>query len=449
MNLMGKDPFTQGAILAFKAFLGLAKAGATAGAEVAKVIKKNKMEKEIEDKNKANKGITKYEPCSIACFFDPNEPVENTVVSGGTNEVRALSLVSILINSYNQNLPAIVLHESNSYLESQVKSLFGSSSNITIINKSNPTYEPFWGLQDSEISKLIIDSVTKDFDIKHNAKYYLEGMAAYIREKRIEPFCNMFIQCPHHELFDKIDNMVSSGKMNDSKAQKIKSMLMMGQSENYKIESYFHSLENQISGILAKKGNPSVSSSIAKVMNKPGIILIDIVSNTNNLVINLLVSQIKIAMSKGKRMMLISESLSVENNEMLANLLKMKSDKCRVVTSSSDLYAMCCGDDKLFHTVIGGSSKVVIHSHSSGSSAAKWSEVIGYYDKQEASQSYSSGKSCNNPFTLFPSTNSNSTVSYSLKREFIVKPEEITRMKYGETYIYDSVHNELAHTVIV
>lgn len=446
---MARDPFTDGAKLAGKFFLGMTKLGASAGKELINSINVKRTGKLLADANELNKGIIHYNPCPLSLFFNANEPVDNTVVSGGTNELRCQSVVSIIDNSYKQNLPVIVLHESNRHLENQVDSMFKNSRNLSIINDRNPVYEPFWGLKDFEISKLIIDSAPKDFDIRHNAKYYLEGMAAFLRAKGIEPYCSMFIKCPHQKLFDIIDNMISDGRMDDNTAQKIKSMLMMGQSENYKIESYFLSLKDQIYGILNRKGDLAYSDSILKAINNPGIILIDITSNTNTLVINLIVNQIKIAMSRGKGMTLITESLSAENNEVLGNLLKMKSDKCKTVVSTRDLYSMCCGDEKMFHTIIGNSSKIVIHSHSSAASAAKWSEVIGYYDKQEASQSSSAGKTYSHGYSLFPGYNSNNTINYSLKRDYIVKPEEITRMQYGETYIYDSTKKELSHTIAV
>ena len=104
---------------------------------------------------------------------------------------------------------------------------------------------------------------------------------------------------------------------------------------------------------------------------------------------------------------------------------------------------------KNFHNLLGNSGKVVLYGHSSGASAAKWAEVIGHYDKTEASISYARGKSHQSMFQFFEGSDITNTTSYNTKCEFIIKPEEISRMKPSEVFIIESMNNELVHTYLV
>lgn len=78
-----------------------------------------------------------------------------------------------------------------------------------------------------------------------------------------------------------------------------------------------------------------------------------------------------------------------------------------------------------------------------------FTEAIGYYDKTEISTSSSSGSSRQSPFQLFTGANTTYTTNLNQKREYIVKPEEITRMQSNKVYIIDGLSAKIAHTTFI
>jgi hypothetical protein len=162
-----------------------------------------------------------------------------------------------------------------------------------------------------------------------------------------------------------------------------------------------------------------------------------------------LITQLKIAVGKGKEVSFVADELSTENSEVFTGFIRMNNVKCKMTICSKDVYAMCGGEEKVFHTILGNSAKVVIFCHISGASATKWAEAIGYYDKMEVTTSYSSGSSRQSKFQMFPGSNKTNTTNYNQKREYIVKPEQISRMQPNEVYIIDGVTPQLAHTTLV
>lgn len=408
----------------------------------------------INKNNQISRGITEYQPSQIEGFFRSDEPAENAVISGGTNRIRSQTINAIIYAACTNNLPVVVLHEANNELETMLQMSLANTNRLILINQSNQIYDPFVGLSDNEISKLIMDAAPKDFDIKPNAKSYIDGMLTYIHAINKVPSLNVFAKCPHSDLFTRVDGLIANNKITDVKGQEIKSRLMSGQSECYKLESYFSSLDDQIDSILSRKSTQS-QQSITKVIDDNKVIVIDITSNVNKLLINVLITQIKNAIGKGKYVSFVADELSTENSELFSNLIRMHSDKCKMTISSRDLFAMCSGDEKTFNTIIGNSQRIAIYAHSSGASATKWAEAVGYYDKTEKSTSYSSSSSRSTPYNIFSFDNysktsgSTDTVNYNMKREYIIKPEEINRMLPNEVYVIDSFKKEIAHTKLV
>lgn len=135
------------------------------------------------------------------------------------------------------------------------------------------------------------------------------------------------------------------------------------------------------------------------------VLYIDITSATNKLLLNTLVFQLKLALTKGLRYTLLIDSIPLNANEVNANFLKAPSDGICTMISSEDLYSMTGGDGRAFSTLIGNSQITIVMSHTSG----------------------------------------NSSISISEWREYVVKPEAIMRMGYGEAYVLLATRAELAH----
>ena len=52
-------------------------------------------------------------------------------------------------------------------------------------------------------------------------------------------------------------------------------------------------------------------------------------------------------------------------------------------------------------------------------------------------------------FSIVPGQMNTDSINVNLKRDYIVRPEEISRMAKDEVYIVDAVNSELAFTHVV
>ena len=398
--------------------------------------------------NQINRSVNEYHPCSVDAFFDPSQGVYNSIVSGGDNSIRIDAMVAQTICALNNNFPVIILHEGNRELEDQMRSNFSNTGRYIEVSARSPRFEPFYGLTELEIANQVLEAAPKEYDISFNARYYIAGMSQFLNKSGKHLSFKMFSTCPHSLLFDKVDELRIQSNITDSEEQEIKSKLMMGQSESYKLDSYFASLKTEITPIMyvAKGGYKPVS--VISALKKPVILCIDIVSITNKLLMNTLVYQLKLALTRRMRYTLLIDSIPINSNEAYAAYLKAPTDNVCKMIVADDFYSMTGSDDKLFSAVVGESQIIVVMGHTSSNSATKWSEVLGQYDKYEQAYSTSRGFSRRNAFSLLASPNQTRTVNISMSREFIVKPEMITRMSYGEAYILTAARGDLAHLVL-
>ena len=125
--------------------------------------------------NSMNRSVVEYLPCDVDAFFDPNRGVYNALISGGDSRLRISAMVAQAICATHNGFPVIVLHEGNRLLEQQLRSNFSRTGRYSEISNSNPCFEPFYGLAELEISKQILETAPKEYDIKFNARYYVDG----------------------------------------------------------------------------------------------------------------------------------------------------------------------------------------------------------------------------------------------------------------------------------
>ncbi len=396
--------------------------------------------------DRINRGVTEIKLSTYDSLLPNNRTIENSMVSGGSTQVRAGFISRYALNANNQGYPVIILHENNESLPYELTSVL-NRQNLVIIDQNNPIFEPFHKLSAREINRLMFETATKDYDLKKNASYYIDGMCDFLKYKKIAPTLKAFNSCPHVDLFDKIDSLVGQGIITDIEGQGLKSKIMMGQSEQSKLSLLFNDLFDQSERILCKKRGAKKYNIIEAIANRM-VLVIDISSNVNNLLVNVLLSQIRQAVSKGNNLVLISDNLSSSGNELMKKVLCERTEKCKLISCSSDAYSMCGGDEKTFSTVVGNCEDIIILGHSSGATCTKWAEMIGYYNKEEESHSVAKGSMRHSPFSLFPGSNNTITKDYRIKREYIVRPELINRMGSNEVYAYRHSNNELIHTFL-
>lgn len=145
------------------------------------------------------------------------------VFSGGLNSIRARAIARAAECAYLQGYSVVVAHCSNQELDNTLTAYFGSNY-ICSVNAGNPVYDPFWGKSNAAIGRLVLNSTSKGDEIKPVGKYYLDGISDFMRAKGVQPYCHMYITCPHLTLIDKINDAETKGQISSNQSGCLENM---------------------------------------------------------------------------------------------------------------------------------------------------------------------------------------------------------------------------------
>lgn len=394
----------------------------------------------IDRANLANQGIVRYRPSQIENFFDLGEPLGSMVFSGGAAYIRNRAVVRAAECALSQGQAVLVLHCGNRELERSLEQYFGGS--VCLVNRSNPVYDPFLGASTDNITRLTM-AAAGGRGIGNAGRYYLNGMTDFARAKGVAPYGRMYLNCPHLTLIDNVNNCEASGRITGAQARQILSELMQGETERGNVESFFSTLSAQADGIIARKNEP-YAVNVAWAVKNGLALAVDVQSAANVQLVCLLIEEAQLQAASGGRMTVVLDGLPVMAAEGLKNAVSTGGNNSFIL-SSDDAYADFGGDDNLFFAFMGRCTKLVVSRHNSAYTCQKFADTFGSYDKQEISSTYAKNVNYLGRYGLGASQ----TANVSVKRENVVKAEEIQRMATDEVYILDKATGELANVQVI
>jgi len=133
--------------------------------------------------NIANRGLTQYRASDIEAFFSDTDTMGNVILSGGNPLVRARAFARAAEYAAINGFIPVIFHGGNAMLEAHLQSYFGPQY-LTVINRINPYYEPLQGLNNAEISRLFMQSISTGYEIKGQGMYYINGMSDTILQSK-------------------------------------------------------------------------------------------------------------------------------------------------------------------------------------------------------------------------------------------------------------------------
>jgi hypothetical protein len=394
--------------------------------------------RKIRKYNTQSRGLEEYKSITTDILFPDESVLENIIVSGGDSSERLRFSERIISNSAVHRRSMIILHLGNTGLENIV-----SSSSGIVVNKTNKQFDAFTSFQLQEIWQVVSDTSRTKYDIKPAGRYLVQIIYELLKAEKIRPY---FANCADFSctlLSQKINDSLASGLITQDTANNMTSLLMMGQAECAKIDSFFYDMKAQMSHIATSNPSKNGGTSILSAIKKGTSLCIDIGSSANIMLIEMIVNSLTIAMNRGLEFSFFLDDVPIVNNEPLKNILCHKSSHNNIILSK-DLYALLSGKDDVFNTITGEAEKTVLLSHGSHKSCEQWAKYIGEYDKIDVQHNSSGGWSQSSSWGY----SSNQGKTMTDKREYKVKPEQINRLSQNEVVIYDNKTGSLIQTKV-
>ncbi len=359
----------------------------------------------IENQNDGNKNVAEYRNGPIEAFL-PERTSENIVVSGANDELRNRVICATAWKCHEERRGAIVLHCGNSRLSDMMRNTFNDSEGFYLIDSSNPIYDPFVGLNRNEIAQFVLNSSGERYKVERNGSSYIYGLSDYLQQIGRVNCINTFTNCLRERSYEDVMEQAERGLMSDFIARRINSELAQGQMQFGNIENYFNVIRQQSEAILAEELNIRSAISIKKALQQNQIISIDIGNASNDLVLNVLLQEIRDSMSSGIRFTLLVDSIPIDASEALGQMMRNFSGTCSYVYSSQDAYTDTQSTANVFETLIGRAGTVFVLQHYSGVACEAFSRFFDTYHKTEVNHTFTSGDTYSTFTQILPGSSS-------------------------------------------
>lgn len=404
----------------------------------------NRYLKDIERQNFIERDVYEYDDAPVEAFVTKGQS-ENVMASGNSKQIRDRVCCAAAYNANEAGEAVIVLHAGNSELETLLADAFVGYGGFRLINASNPIYDPFLRMDKHQIAQFVLSSTTEACNIMHIGSGYIKGLTDYLAALS-QPTCvKAFKTCPFDTMISKVEDLKRAGTISSTTAYSISEQLNNGLVERGNIEHYFNELNYQAGMILAS--NATVSSgnatNIKQTVNNNQVIVFDINPFSSDLLMNVLIQELKNCMSEGKKFTLVLDSISASASDALTRLLKTFSPRCKLVFSAKDVYAELAGIENMFSILMGKANSLFISQHDNAGSSEKMSEQLGKYEKSEINNTISTGDTYSTYGQVLPGSSSSNIYSVHQVVKPRVEEREITSLRQDELFIKKEARTEV------
>lgn len=410
--------------------------------------------RKVEKANINRRGVTQYKPSQIGGFVEPDSYSQNVVCSGNAADLRAEVIVNLCVASTNAGVPVIVLHQGDSGLTSTFRSVYQNHPAYIEAGPNGKHFDPLHQISSHQISKIIVDTAPQKYALTYDSEAYIDVLTGYLTGKKRMITLAGLNNCPHNRLPALLSSAASNQTMSTTVVQGLQTSLAQGQREANKVKAYFKELYDECLPLLpANKAEYVNCTSITQAITQKAVLNLDIVTDGNILLLRILAEQMKLLIRRRIPFFLVLDNIGIKEDNSLKPISAMKSNGFGYAITGDDLLSLCDGDEKLFSSIVGNSTKWFVFHHGSGISAEKWSAAFSKYQKIDTTvnygHGYGKGSGSGVPF-LGSGTNWNRHknthhgASFSNKDEAVIRSEEIQRLPDRGGFVYTAKTREIS-----
>ena len=396
----------------------------------------------IKKMNDTNKRIVNVGRVCPDDMLSEQEMVGNVCITGGTEEVRNSLILQNCKQSVANGIPVIVIHEGNYHLEYDVKQAFMGKCYCRSISKSEPFYEPLMRLGDQEIANTLLEASKEGDEIGTEGALYLKSISCLARKKGITPYTRMLSTFPYSQTQVVISSLESNGSISSVEASMLRNDINSGASERARIDKFFSELINQCE-IVAGKGELGRSASISECIRNRGVLVVDVGTCSKKTQLSFIRAELEKCVKMGQPVRVVFDAMTLASSPLMLELLAKTHSSFWWTLSTPDINTLVNAGKNLT-TWIALTHKTVIFASSLVTSEAL-SKELGDFDYIEVTNSHAGGTNFGN-FGLHFGVND--TVQTSMKRDMVVKPEDISTLAEGAFYALNNNTSEVAKGVL-
>ena len=398
----------------------------------------------IQRQNDINKNVIEHRDGPVEAYLNRDRS-ESVLVSGNNKQLRDRICCAAAYNAHALGEAVVILHCGNAELENLLAEAFGDGGGLTLINREHPLYDPFVDRNNDEIAQLISKTGPWSQEAKTNVMDFVRGLSNYLNARGRTAGVRSFANCPYDDLWNRLDRHEREGTITPEDARIINDELTRGQVERGSVEIYFRNLSMQADSILASKSalRDGEAVNVKRTVERSQVIAFDITPSAADLLLNVILEEIKLSQNASHSFTLILDSISTTASPALETFLRNFSNRCKLVFASDDAYAETTTTDRLFDSLLARADSVFVTQHDSAETSEKFSNYFGRYQKTEVNNTLTVGNAYSAYDQILPGSNNTQVYSFQRVDRPRVEESEITGLAYNTLFIKKQGRSEV------
>ncbi|MBQ7545195.1 MAG: hypothetical protein IJT02_09675 [Synergistaceae bacterium] len=312
---------------------------------------------------------------------------ESVVVSGGTEADRCRTLMPFIYRSQTSNMPLVIIHNSDSTLESMIAS---SCKVHEIISAKGLYCDIFAGLIPDDIVRLISDTIGED----NGTESLLRALVNVVLTKRPDACIEDIASFPLGKLRDGIIRLNASGVLTKKQYSDWLEDYDAGSGARVSLRTFLTNLADDFRHVFGAKR--AGRSSIVRTLNHNGAVMIDIGKGTAELAVKLLINYLLLLDKNHCNFNFIIDDFYIAKFPEISDIIRGRtyaishSDFAASLSLSRSKYTHENNSDELFRDLTHDAGVVCVFCHQSADSCRRWSEYFGTYRKIKTQREHSS-----------------------------------------------------------
>ena len=294
----------------------------------------------------------------------------NYIISGGTVDERASAIYALIYKARSLNLPTIILHNGNAYLQKE--------SLAHICGEKVSLYEPTQDKNPTEIADLLTEVAINA--LGENRKIFsLICLIADIIESSGEIISlHSLVKFPFDKVMGKLEELHMSEKITDDQRKEFVKRYSGAASDSECIAGVSR-LFSRLRNSWREPNENHLRQGLQETINTDGVLTFDLVADTNEVLKELCFTDVNMLMQHGEHFLLIVDGLSVLNKEdSHTNAVLMRNNgNISLLYSAADVPQMMLQREEFFNTLTGGHANLVLFKHNNAHSAQRWADFFG------------------------------------------------------------------------
>ena len=365
---------------------------------------------------------------------------QRSITFGANKRTRAALAAGQIGFALSRGVSTVVICENANDLTTSMHTAGIAPSSMDIVDGYSRFYEPLAKRNRSDAVDIATSAARLAVEAPPEARLYIDALVTILERKGVIPYTRMLDSCPHGRLHEVISILEMSGAISIAEAANIRANLDVSPACRAAVQDFFHGVVSEATYLADKNGLISATS-ISELTAKqiPRVLLFEVDPGMADYSMPLIISEIDYCLKQGNYLNLVFCLDGISSWKAIApNVERARNIAWSVIANEAVEFFE---DDRQLDKWLSVCDRLIVFSQSPESAEAL-SAHFGEYDKTDITITNTNNNSIGRFGYHFAGADG---ITKALKRERVIKPEEIRQLPEGHFYASERRQCQVLH----